>query len=260
MVGADDGAGPDLQALTKPFRPFDVEWRVGRAGKRGEKVWAKVLAYITNRAIMERLDAVVGPENWKNDYREGPGGGVLCGIAIRIDGDWVWKWDGAENTEIESVKGGLSGSMKRAAVQWGIGRYLYNLPEGWAKVHENGQNYGRLPQDKGGDVFYWDPPDLPTWALPDDIRKASEGRQEKEDPEKDDEDPPSLRDEVEALLDKAAEGGHVSVEESAKVQVAISNMATPAADLEATKRTLEAWIRKKRDPAKAKPKREKVTT
>lgn len=152
----------DLSKLAEPFPASDVEWRVGRAGEKNGKVWAMCLAYITNRAIMERLDEAVGPENWCNEFREAPHGGVLCGISIRVDDGWVTKWDGAENTDIEGVKGGLSGSMKRAGVQWGIGRYLYNLEEGWANVHPNGAHSGKAD----GKWFKWDPPELPTWALP----------------------------------------------------------------------------------------------
>lgn len=157
----------NLERLRDPFPSSDIEWRVGRAGKNQKGVWAMCLAYLTNRAIMERLDEVCGPENWRNEYREAPAGGVLCGISIRIGDEWVTKWDGAENTEMESVKGGLSGSMKRAAVHWGIGRYLYHLPEGWATIHQNGEHFGKLPQKAGGDSFRWDPPGLPEWALPD---------------------------------------------------------------------------------------------
>lgn len=163
----------NLQDLKAPFPPEDIEWRVSRAGKKNGKVWAKVLAYVTNRAIMDRLDDVCGPERWRNEFEKGPDGGVLCGISIMLEYEephksaaWVTKWDGAENTNIDPVKGGLSGSMKRAAVQWGIGRYLYNLDEGWADVNDNGAHFGRLPKDKGGDSFHWDPPKLPTWALP----------------------------------------------------------------------------------------------
>ena len=44
----------------------------------------------------------------------------LCGIAIFFEGrGFITKWDGAEDSDIEAVKGGLSDSMKRAAVQWG---------------------------------------------------------------------------------------------------------------------------------------------
>ena len=79
-----------------------------------------VLPYITNRAIMDRLDMVVGPENWKNAFQPSPESGILCGISIRINSEWITKWDGAAQTNYEAVKGGLSGAMKRAAVQWGI--------------------------------------------------------------------------------------------------------------------------------------------
>lgn len=121
----------NLAKLREPFAADEIEWRIGQAGKSNGKPWARVLAYVTNRAIMDRLDDVCGPENWQNEYRAGPEGGIVCGISIRVHrGEWVTKWDGAENTEIEGVKGGLSGAMKRAAVQWGIGRYLYDLPEG----------------------------------------------------------------------------------------------------------------------------------
>jgi hypothetical protein len=156
----------DLARLAAPFAPEDIEWRLQQAGEKNGRIWGKALAYITNRAIMDRLDEVVGPEGWKNDYREGPGGGVLCGISVRVDGEWITKWDGAENTDIEAVKGGLSNAMKRAAVQWGIGRYLYKVEEGWAHVHEGGQLSGKTRE---GTWFKWDPPALPEWALPRDL-------------------------------------------------------------------------------------------
>ncbi len=127
----------DLAALRAHFPEADVSWRplvYTRDRKR-----ALVVAYVSNRAIMDRLDAVCGPENWKNTFRKGPDGGVICGISIRIHGEWVTKWDGAENTDVESVKGGLSASMRRAAVQWGIGRYLYRLPRVWVPVDEKGR-------------------------------------------------------------------------------------------------------------------------
>jgi hypothetical protein len=158
----------DLARLRDPFAPGDIEWRVQTAGEKNGKPWARVLAYVTNRAIMERFDEVVGPENWQNVFKEGPAGGVVCGLAVRVqraDGtaDWVTKWDGAENSDVEPVKGGLSNAMKRAAVQWGIGRYLYDLEEGWAQVSENGRFSAKT---KDGKWFKWDPPVLPDWATP----------------------------------------------------------------------------------------------
>ncbi len=172
----------DLKKLADPFPATDIEWRVQSAGSKDGRVWARVLAYINNRAIMERLDDVCGPENWRNEFRHEENGAVLCGISIRvrspvyassstgaIDGgteDWVTKWDGAEKTDIEAVKGGLSNAMKRAGVQWGIGRYLYQLEEGYANVSGNGEHYAAANAKKGYPAFKWDPPALPAWALP----------------------------------------------------------------------------------------------
>lgn len=154
--------------LAEPFPPSDVEWRLGRCGQKDGKIWASCLAYIDNRAIMDRLDAVVGPGNWKNEVKEWGIGtpGVLCGISLKIDGEWVTKWDGAEQPDTEPVKGGFSNAMKRAAVLWGIGRYLYDLDEGWATITPKGKHYQPGKKDGSVPAFKWNPPELPAWALP----------------------------------------------------------------------------------------------
>ncbi|MFL5539523.1 MAG: Rad52/Rad22 family DNA repair protein [Longimicrobiaceae bacterium] len=153
----------DSRALQTCFHREEIEWRIQQAGEKNGRIWAICVPYVTNRAIQSRLDEVVGPENWKNEFRPGPDGGVVCGISLRVGDEWVTKWDGAENTDVEGVKGGLSAAMKRAAVQWGIGRYLYALEDSFATVHEEGRYRARL---KDGTSFRWDPPDLPAWALP----------------------------------------------------------------------------------------------
>ncbi len=132
----------DLSRLAAFFPPEDLEWKPIAVSKKTGK--ALVAAYIPNRAIQDRLDEVCGPADWRNEFKEGPAGGVLCGISIYVEreggtAEWVTKWDGAENTDVEAVKGGLSGSMKRAASQWNIGRYLYSLPSPWVPVDERGR-------------------------------------------------------------------------------------------------------------------------
>lgn len=157
----------DLQLLAVPFPESDIEWRVQRAGEKDGRVWAQVVAYITNRAIMDRLDTVCGPTNWKNELHEWQGAaGARCGISIRIDGEWITKYDVSDNTDIEAVKGGVSGAMKRAGVQWGIGRYLYHLEGGWADVREDGMLRGEYKSGNTKRYFRYNPPPLPTWALP----------------------------------------------------------------------------------------------
>jgi hypothetical protein len=153
----------DFRALAAPFSENGLEWRLQQAGEKGGRIWAICLVYVTNRAIMQRLDDVVGPENWKNEFLPGPAGGVICGLSIRVNGEWTCKWDGAENTDQDGIKGGLSGAMKRAAVQWSIGRYLYDVDEVFANVHDEGRFRGKTRE---GTSFKWDPPRLAPKFLP----------------------------------------------------------------------------------------------
>ena len=44
----------------------------------GCKVWATALPYLTNCAIMARVDEVCGPENWKNEFKAGPYASLRC--------------------------------------------------------------------------------------------------------------------------------------------------------------------------------------
>lgn len=156
-----------MQALRDPFVESDIEWRVQSSGKATRGPWVRVLAYITNRAIMERLDAVCGVDGWRNEFTHATSGAVLCGLSIKIAEEWITKWDGANETDIEKAKGGLSNAMKRAAVQWGIGRYLYNLEEGYAEITTARHgNYLKANPQKHGDALLWLPPKLPAWALP----------------------------------------------------------------------------------------------
>ena len=118
--------------------------------------------YIDARAVQTRLDETCV---WRNEpFQEGPQGGVMAGISILIqrpDGayEWVTRWDGAENTDIEAIKGGFSDSMRRAAVAWGIGRYLYNVPGQWVEMKE-------------GNRFFKTPPRIPAEFLPSGAQRA----------------------------------------------------------------------------------------
>ena len=151
----------DFTKLSEKFPGTHIHWRVARESSKGDKV--QVLAYLENRDVMKRLDDVCGPENWKNEYTTSPNGGILCGISIKCGDEWVTKWDGAENTNVEAVKGGLADSMKRAAVQWGSGRYLYYLPMTYVPLADRGQNFHK---SKSGQIKYWDTPFLPAEFLP----------------------------------------------------------------------------------------------
>ncbi|ODB56933.1 hypothetical protein A7311_00995 [Paenibacillus polymyxa] len=160
-----------MKALQAPFPPDEIEWRVDRGQKTSNGNFVFVLVYVTNRAIMNRLDEIFGPTGWKNEFKEWKQGSQLCGISVKIGDEWITKWDGSDDSNMDAVKGGLSGAMKRAAVQWGIGRYLYKLDQNRIPLKERGENYAnvKVKVSGGKDEYikgYWDTPTLPEWALP----------------------------------------------------------------------------------------------
>lgn len=159
-----------MKRLRAPFAPEEIEWRVGATTK--DKTKGLALAFVTNRAIQNRLDEVFGCFGWKNEYREWRGNSQLCGISVKYEGEWITKWDGASDTDFEATKGGLSDAMKRAAYQWGIGRYLYNLDPVWVPIRPAGKSY----------VIDGPPPTLPAWALPEGYKppKQSAGQRNQE--------------------------------------------------------------------------------
>jgi len=136
------------QQLKEPFDPKVISWRVGATTKDKSKGIA--LAYIDARDVMKRLDDVCG-DSWQVEY---PFDGC-CRIGIKIDSEWVWRSNGAGETQVEGEKGKFSDAFKRAAVLWGVGRYLYYLDNVWVPLKPQGRSYA-LAQH----------PTLPKWALP----------------------------------------------------------------------------------------------
>lgn len=112
---------PDLfAALAAPFEAQEVRVR-SQAGRQ--------LHYITARVAMNRLDSVLGPENWWDEYVPGENS-VLCRLTIRLpDGSTLTKADAGGYAGMpdqgDDDKSGFSDAFKRAAVKMGVGRYLY---------------------------------------------------------------------------------------------------------------------------------------
>ena len=111
----------NLQNLKKEI---SYKWRIQSFSKY--KPQATCVAYIDARDVQDLLDEVCGPENWQSEYYQVKNT-MCCKIGIKIGEQWVWKSDGGVETDVEKEKGELSDSFKRAAVQWGIGRFLYGL-------------------------------------------------------------------------------------------------------------------------------------
>lgn len=117
----------DFKALAEPFPKNEVKtltktWKDKKTG--AEKRFSA--PYLTARHVMNRLDKVIGPENWRDEYVFLDGGRVMCTLYLRIGDEWIGKADMGTETDVEPEKGAVSDAFKRAAVRWGIGRELYN--------------------------------------------------------------------------------------------------------------------------------------
>lgn len=143
--------------LAAEFPRDQVSWRAQNVTQQGDKAMA--LAYIDARDVMDRLDSVLGPDGWQDRY-EVHGDKTICYLSIRaplptpaegmtldlslIHREWLTKADGAGDTQVEEEKGAISGAFKRAAVKFGIGRYLYAMPTIWVpcdSYQKDGRNY-----------------------------------------------------------------------------------------------------------------------
>jgi len=143
-----------IKKLREPFKFCEIEWKIQVL--TNDKTRGMAVPYQDARAVQRRLDDVVGPFNWKNVYSLWHDNSQICGISIfnAERNEWVTKFDGAENSDIEPIKGGLSDSFKRAACIWGIGRYLYEFSGIWVEVENKGKSsiikqnqYGKLESE-----------------------------------------------------------------------------------------------------------------
>lgn len=157
-----EAANTLLAQLKNPFDPRFVKCRIGARTKDKSKGIA--LFYIDAREVMKRLDDVCGMEGWSRREEAIVANdkiiGMVCSLSIRmpyqdIKGNDVWcsKSDAGDATQVAPVKGASSDSFKRAAVNFGIGRYLYYIPNQWYELKNNGSSFSTQPQ-------------LPKWALP----------------------------------------------------------------------------------------------
>ncbi len=130
--------------LSAPFPPDQVSWRVqGKANAQGR---AQVLAYVDARDVATRLDDVVGCENWEFTWEPVAAiDGALQVAKGRLVLFGVAKEDVGDASAYEPNKGAVSDALKRAAVLWGVGRYLYSLPAIWVTLQD-----GKIPAEMLG--------------------------------------------------------------------------------------------------------------
>jgi hypothetical protein len=125
--------------LREPFETKHVDFRVqGRPNEQTGR--AQVFAYIDARAVQDRLDEVVGAGNWSFDWTPlviDNGEVMVAKGVLTVYG--VSKADAGSASNFEQTLGAVSHCFKRAAVHWGIGRYLYDLPMSWVPVERGGR-------------------------------------------------------------------------------------------------------------------------
>ena len=102
--------------LKAPFAPNKIKWRA--ADFRGSK--SSALLYLDARDVMDRLDEIVGINNWETDYKDLETR-CVCKLSIRYDNDfdWVRKSDVGTQSTFEGDKGMYSDALKRAAMTYG---------------------------------------------------------------------------------------------------------------------------------------------
>lgn len=107
------------------LQPDEISCRISEIHKEGKYV--RLLLYKTARTDTVRLTEKFG-HNWQIDYKD-VGGTTYCGIGIKEDGEWIWRWNVGTESNVEAEKGKASDGQKRAGFLWGIGTELYSAPD-----------------------------------------------------------------------------------------------------------------------------------
>ncbi len=128
----------------RAFFPMeDLDFKVG--AKTKDKSKGKVLTYLNSIAVRQRLTDVFGPTGWKTELKFSTIG-VSCRLFVQFmpGGEWIWREDVAQthgdvNDSWErefALKQGANDAFNRAAVLFGVGEYLYSLPDQWVPLRE----------------------------------------------------------------------------------------------------------------------------
>jgi hypothetical protein len=133
------------QALSAPFEANEVKFKPAVvSGNR-----ALALAYVDARVIQDRLDDVLGVMGWQDSYRVLPDGSVMCRLRLKIGEQWITKVDVGGQSEQpdggDRTKAAFSDALKRAAVKFGVGRYLYRVPQLWVDYDSHKRQFVRPP-------------------------------------------------------------------------------------------------------------------
>lgn len=166
--------------LAYPFPVDEIQWKPQVNLDNG----ALCAAYIDARSVMGRLDDVFGVGGWQ-DHMTLTASGVICALKVKLHGEWVQKSDvsafqqtavqeqgggkGKGRGGIDQFKSSVSDALKRAAVKFGVGRYLYALDMEFCPA-EIVKDFRRMRD--------WRPSKIPPWAIPADGKAVQAVRDE----------------------------------------------------------------------------------
>ena len=114
--------------MTTELDPQDIRWRVSNTWDRNGTKWGMLVGYIDARTCMDALDAL--DANWSAVHGDPIiVGHDLIGVPCALTVNGVTRSDVGMPSSQEPIKGAYSDALKRAAVHFGIGRELYELPK-----------------------------------------------------------------------------------------------------------------------------------
>ncbi|MFB2548602.1 Rad52/Rad22 family DNA repair protein [Bacillus sp. OTC-L18] len=149
-----------MESLQAEFPVEQLGWKIINTFESQGRFFAFVAPFVDARAIQDRFDEVFGIDNWQVSYEKWGEKATKCTISVFLNERWISKEDGSEESDYSSVKGGFSNSLKRAAVLWGVGRYLYNVKPTKVELStcSNGPNSIYISYQKKG--YYFIPPTM----------------------------------------------------------------------------------------------------
>jgi hypothetical protein len=169
MASNEAKTGPDTDALftrlAEPFQPAEIKWRVTHTTRDGSR--GAVIAFADPRAYTDRLNQLFTPSGWTRNYEVTTvsavsrqkrdkiiqTGKVLVTCTLTIARLGTHSGSGEQwADEQNAMTSAEAQAFKRASSCFGLGRYLYNLPETWVSLDDQGKPL-KIPV-------------LPNWALP----------------------------------------------------------------------------------------------
>lgn len=118
------------EKLATPFPFDDIQIKPQSVSK--DKDSALAVAYVKAPAAQQRMDEAFGPDNWSFEVREhmGQKPGIIGRITVLVEGKTVIREDISEQTDVEPLKGAVSGAFKRCFSALGH-RALHKTNFGW---------------------------------------------------------------------------------------------------------------------------------